>query len=444
MPITNAALAQQITELVAYWRNRDSEYAAWVSGGATEGPYGDGRFPLTGLYGTVSYLKSPAALEALVEGPVASALAYADAADDSATAAAASAAAAAASVVTASGHATAAQAARDLALSYKTYAASHEANAQAAATAAATSATDAGTAEVAAEAAQAAAEAARDLALAYRDDAANSATAAAASAVAAATFDPANFYTKTAADALFSLIGHTHSYLPLAGGDLTGALRISLTGSHLHLYETDAADPADKGLVEVSGNAVNLYGYDASGPTWKLFLSGNITTGNLVLGNASGGVNVITTGLTVNGQTVWHAGNDGHGSGLDADMVGGVQGPRIVFGQVGLSGANTAPTTQNVYSVPMYKAGFWEANGAAWTPTTEWWWGLTCAHTSNTGSYNYSGQLAIELPGNRIAFRSIISGTPQAWRAIYHTGNCTAGTAAPSGGSDGDIYFQYT
>lgn len=61
------------------------------------------------------------------------------------------------------------------------------------------------------------------------------------------------------------------------------------------------------------------FGYGSSGTT-TLTLANEMTNGpiNLVT-NGSGG-------LTFNGNTVWHAGNDGSGSGLDADLLDGQSG----------------------------------------------------------------------------------------------------------------------
>jgi hypothetical protein len=66
-----------------------------------------------------------------------------------------------------------------------------------------------------------------------------------------------------------------------AGDSFTGAINLSTTGSHFNLYETDAADPQDRGLIEVNANNLNLYGVDNSASAFRLFLSGNITTGNV-------------------------------------------------------------------------------------------------------------------------------------------------------------------
>lgn len=134
--ITNSMLAEQVNALVTAWRNRELELQAWQSGTAVGGPFTNGTYPITDYIGTVGYYLSPAALVASVDSPKVLAVAAqvaAEAAEDGAVAAQAAAVAARDLALT---YQTGAQAARDLALSYRDYAASHEANAQAAAAAA--------------------------------------------------------------------------------------------------------------------------------------------------------------------------------------------------------------------------------------------------------------------------------------------------------------------
>jgi hypothetical protein len=70
-----------------------------------------------------------------------------------------------------------------------------------------------------------------------------------------------------------------------------------------------------------SSGATNYSGLWFTGTTARLLLrdgSGNIKT--MLAANGTNSENVI------NGNTIWHAGNDGSGSGLDADLLDGVQG----------------------------------------------------------------------------------------------------------------------
>lgn len=182
MTITNTMLASQISELVAYWKTRDTELQAWMSGAATGGPYGDGRFPLTDYTGTVYYAKSPLALQASVTGLVSSASSYASAASASSASSATAKTASEAARDLALSYRNAAQAARDLAYTYQQNAATSASNASTWATSASSSATSASASEASATTSA--------------TNAAASASAAAASASAAATFDPAGYFAK--------------------------------------------------------------------------------------------------------------------------------------------------------------------------------------------------------------------------------------------------------
>jgi len=59
-----------------------------------------------------------------------------------------------------------------------------------------------------------------------------------------------------------------------------------------------------------------------------------MTEGGLILGAGSGQIQVINSSLNFNGGAVWHAGNDGAGSGLDADLLDGLQASQFVRSDV--------------------------------------------------------------------------------------------------------------
>lgn len=209
---------------------------------------------------------------------------------------------------------------------------------------------------------------------------------------------------------------HGSYYAPLAGPAFTGSGSISAAGSHLSLYETDAADALDRGLIEVNSNALLLYGYDNSAATWRQFFSGNITTGVVTMPNLT------VTGAITEGGTA-----------LSSKYAAISLATNAVQG-VGAHGSRTASATFNAYEDPMWKSGFWEVNSAAWTPTTAWYWGLTTAHTSNSGSYNYSGQIIIGNGLESLYFRSINNGTAGNWCKVWHDRNDGA-----SSGLDADL-----
>ena len=67
--------------------------------------------------------------------------------------------------------------------------------------------------------------------------------------------------------------------------------------------------------------------------------------------------------LTVNSNKVWHAGNDGAGSGLDADTVDGIQAERIIYGDNSKGTVNIAnDTTPSEKANSITKSGFYRCN----------------------------------------------------------------------------------
>jgi hypothetical protein len=280
--ITNAALAQQISELVTYWRTRDLEFAEWLGGTPTGGPYGDGRYALTDYLGVTQYLYCPAALESGVTSSASSAAVQAALASASkATALIAQAAAEAARDLTLS-YRNSAQAARDAAQLAQSNAANNEANAlvhrnkskswasnqedvvvesglysarhyaakaagslsslasgiTAATTAAVATATNAAAASASAAGSSAtaaagsatsaststtAAAASASAASGSAGAAAGSASAAAASAALAATFDPTLFVRRTVAQTITGALTFTQDLVPSGSIDLGNA-----------------------------------------------------------------------------------------------------------------------------------------------------------------------------------------------------------------------------
>lgn len=105
-----------------------------------------------------------------------------------------------------------------------------------------------------------------------------------------------------------------------AGDTFTGGVAVNNGGSQFTMFESDGADPLDRGLVEVNNNSLNLYGYDNSASTWRLFLAGNITSGNVTTNGSWSFASAPTVGgspLLTNNQTITLSG-DVTGSGSTA------------------------------------------------------------------------------------------------------------------------------
>jgi hypothetical protein len=96
------------------------------------------------------------------------------------------------------------------------------------------------------------------------------------------------------------------SYLPLSGGTLT-------TSSNTNILNLDGSAGSEVGIRFLrSGNVRGWMGYMDGGYMYMY----NAQRGNYLRYNDDGT-------LTFENYTVWHAGNDGSGSGLDADTLDG-------------------------------------------------------------------------------------------------------------------------
>jgi len=113
---------------------------------------------------------------------------------------------------------------------------------------------------------------------------------------------------------------HDDRYLQLTGGTLTGGLtlaqsKLTFDLDHQDFFLTRRASGSTNAApwtwrVEDNDWRLWMYGSDGVGRT---ALQADVETGAVDLGNAS----------TINGHAIWHAGNDGAGSGLDADLLDG-------------------------------------------------------------------------------------------------------------------------
>jgi hypothetical protein len=95
---------------------------------------------------------------------------------------------------------------------------------------------------------------------------------------------------------------------------------------------SDAADSVTGTLTftvdQVLANAANLAGNDTGGtPRALVKVTG---TDQVWVGNASLVTEIKGSAVNINGNTAWHAGNDGAGSGSDADTVDGIEGASLL------------------------------------------------------------------------------------------------------------------
>ena len=119
----------------------------------------------------------------------------------------------------------------------------------------------------------------------------------------------------------FASSGHTHNYVSKSGDTMTGTLTLQGTSINIQRPETSG------------GYARGIMFYSKDGSTVEAGIgmlgSGNNPPQTLYMGfgtspwNSSAGLTVTPTNITFKNNKVWHAGNDGSGSGLDADMLDG-------------------------------------------------------------------------------------------------------------------------
>lgn len=120
----------------------------------------------------------------------------------------------------------------------------------------------------------------------------------------------------TTTDITYNGTSLINSYLPLTGGTMTGTIHRSMIGDTSSYQEV-------ANWVNTSGNNLAAIGY------WNIpqavFINPNGSTDvwSDEVGKYSLKISPSLSGLTFNTHTIWHAGNDGTGSGLDADVLDG-------------------------------------------------------------------------------------------------------------------------
>jgi len=146
---------------------------------------------------------------------------------------------------------------------------------------------------------------------------------------------------------------------------VVGPLTIANTLARLKLYETDAS--ADEGRWELRASAGRFYILAVSDDE----LSDTTVMSVARSGYSAGTVNFPTLGFTINGQLVWHAGNDGTGSGLDADTVDGIEGANLLRSDVADTVAGPLTIANTLTRFKLYETdasadeGRWELRASA-------------------------------------------------------------------------------
>jgi hypothetical protein len=151
--------------------------------------------------------------------------------------------------------------------------------------------------------------------------------------------------------------------------------------------------------------------------------------------NEASGIAVVQ----VNGNNIWHAGNDGDGSGLDADSVDGVHASNIVWGNA--KGTNDSVTTD---ADGLDKTGFYTSGGFVTRPESVDNW----MYIQHIKLYNdnpeYQKQIGYDTYDDRMWVRTKNSGSWTSWKEIVTSDNIGnyALTSLPAHNHDDRYYTE--
>jgi hypothetical protein len=207
--------------------------------------------------------------------------------------------------------------------------------------------------------------------------------------------------------------------LDVAGSSrVTGALYANANGA-AYLCGGDDACLYD---VNVS-NTVGIIGAQNSDRGYIQFGSGG--------GSILGAINA--SSLTYNDNVVWHAGNDGSGSGLDADLIDGIDSGSLIttsnIGSQSVNYATSAGTATNaglLYTNTGAQNGslqYWQLNNnSTLNPDTSYYYALRMGH-GDADTY-YSGTLAFSFfDDGGIYWRRKLGGVDGNWIRMWNAAN---------------------
>jgi hypothetical protein len=265
----------------------------------------------------------------------------------------------------------------------------------------------------------------------------------------------------------------------------SGTLHLNAASSHIVMWDSDGADPSDRGFFEVNGGLLQMWTHDYSTDVWHNAFNANIVSGDVAIRGTTfsgsnsyilaaswirliDGVGFFTnnndyfynrsgTGWNIRGGVTsgnnalimqsgdgtscaylqWNSGGSLQIGAYTAtspyiDIGGGTNGSYTRFSIVGTNNgycgvrfASSAGGETVMFDSAASRGGFYSEQGV---------WALywNYAH-GNGGTHWYTGTSMYQIP--YVTWST--NGSPT-------SAKFSRGTANPSGGSDGDVYFQYT
>ena len=219
----------------------------------------------------------------------------------------------------------------------------------------------------------------------------------------------------------------------LDGIDSTQFLRSdtvdTFTGSYLQVetsthgkfkLRVPSGEATDSNYIEFTGADGTRDGY-----------VGTNSTGTVLIAQ-DGGSYLQLTGTagtaTISGNTIWTAGNDGPGSGLDADTVDGIEGSRIVQNSSGI-----ASNLDTFYDADLFG---WDPSTSGTTPE-DYGQGIGIVNSgdSHNSTDNWITQLAFGTSTTGSYFRTKVNTSGwSSWRTLWNDANDGSGS-----GLDADL-----
>jgi hypothetical protein len=251
------------------------------------------------------------------------------------------------------------------------------------------------------------------------------------------------------------------SYLPLSGGTMTAG--ILFNGSATSGPTNNTPTALSYGRLQGYGDFFINADTDLSGTEYVYITAGKVqgSTDGLRIGQTVGTFTWMT-------NTIWHAGNDGASSGLDADLLDGnhasaflgvsakaadselldgVDSARFIYGESGRRRGVNLITDWNQNSLPDV-AFLSSENSTTNAPSTDYTYGLQYAFHRDGAAYRT--QLVTSLYSNPVDIwvrNSRDSDVWTTWYKLVHSGNVssyattgvTAGSGLTGGGSVGSL-----
>jgi hypothetical protein len=173
-----------------------------------------------------------------------------------------------------------------------------------------------------------------------------------------------------------------------ASDTATGAITIASTGGGaLTLKDTNGAGTSAASWIDFDDSSDVRVGYVGMGSTsnGNNFLYAVAGSPVLGSGNASAPQYYNGSGYT----TIWHSGNDGSGSGLDADTLDGVQGSSYLRSDASDTFTTLSGTQLNIGSQVQLAESSDRADLLQITSSTSAWGGLQIRNSSNEGRWSF-------------------------------------------------------